>query len=162
VAIDRATDSVHVLRAAAPGVVWAAPRWDPSGRRIVVCQSWGGRYGVAVIDTADRVEVALGGDRALSMQPTWSRDGRWVLFSSDRTGVANLYACDPENPSVLRQVTNLVTGAYCPEVSPDGRWIYFSLYHADGWHVARIPYAPESWRAAPPRAARLAAGRPSP
>ncbi|MBV9774295.1 MAG: hypothetical protein JO040_10120, partial [Gemmatimonadetes bacterium] len=37
-----------------------------------------------------------------------------------------------------------------PDVSPDGRWIAFAHYHADGYHVARIPFDPSRWRPAPP------------
>jgi hypothetical protein len=53
-------------------------------------------------------------------------------------------------------VTNLLTGAFFPDISPDGRWIYFSGYHADGFHIERIPFDPATWRdPAPLRALAL-------
>jgi hypothetical protein len=131
-------------------VQWAHPRWSPDGRRIAISR-WrrGGRYDVVVLDASSGAVVAEAtDDRAVDMTPAWSPDGRFVLFSSDRTGIANLYAYEVETRR-LSQVTNVLTGAFEPDVSPDGRWIAFSWYRADGYHVARIPFDPAAWRAAP-------------
>ncbi len=48
----------------------------------------------------------------------------------------------------LQQVTNLLGGALQPDVSPDGKWIVFSSYHADGMRIERIPFDPAAWREA--------------
>ncbi|HYR11293.1 MAG TPA: hypothetical protein VEQ60_26160 [Longimicrobium sp.] len=151
---------VRTLVAAAPNVWWSAPRWSPDGARIAVArQRTGGMYDVVVLDSAGRVVRELTEDRALDMNPAWSPDGRYVLFSSDRTGISNLYAYDLTAGRLL-QVTNVLTGASQPDVSPDGRWIAFAWYRSDGWHIARIPYDPATWRPAPPL--RPDAARPGP
>ena len=51
--------------------------------------------------------------------PSFSPDGRFVVFSSDRTGIYNLFAYELATER-LYQVTNLVSGAFQPTVSPDG------------------------------------------
>ncbi|HEY0015926.1 MAG TPA: hypothetical protein VGC13_06390 [Longimicrobium sp.] len=162
VVADRDGGAVRTLVAAAPGVWWAAPRWSPAGDRIAVArQRTGGPYDVVVMDTTGRVLRALTEDRALDMTPAWSPDGRYVVFSSDRTGIPDLYAYDlAENR--LMQVTRLLTGAFQPDVSPDGRWIAFSWYRSDGYHVARIPFDPSTWRPAPPVRVEAAAPAPDP
>lgn len=139
-----------------PDVRWSMPRWSPDGTRIAASR-WrtGGLYDVVVMDTAGRVIREATADRALDLHPAWSPDGRYVVFSSDRTGVSNLYAFDVQ-AGTLMQVTNLLTGAFQPDVSPDGRWIAFTWYRADGYHLARIPYDPGTWRAAPPVIAEFA------
>ncbi|HEU4882049.1 MAG TPA: hypothetical protein VFT45_07390 [Longimicrobium sp.] len=140
----------RTLVAAAPGVWWSAPRWSPDGARIAVArQRTGGWYDVVVLDSAGRLIRETTQDRALDMSPAWSPDGRYVVFSSDRTGIPNLYAYDLTAGRLL-QVTNVLTGAYQPDVSPDGRWIAFAWYRSDGYHIARIPYDPSAWRPAPP------------
>jgi hypothetical protein len=140
----------RTLVAAQPGVWWSAPRWSPDGDRVAVSrQRTGGLYDVVVMDTAGRVVRELTEDRALDMTPAWSPDGRYVLFSSDRTGIPNLYAYDLSAGRLL-QVTNVLTGAFQPDVSPDGRWIAFAWYRSDGYHIARIPCDPAAWRPAPP------------
>lgn len=158
-------DEGRVLRALAEstsGVNWANPRWSPDGTRIAVAR-WltGGRYDVVVMDTAGRIVRELTSDRALDLTPAWSPDGRYVVFSSDRTGIPNLFAYDLRDDRLL-QVTNLLTGAFQPDVSPDGRWIAFAWYHANGTHVARIPYDPGAWRPAPPVRAEAASPGPDP
>jgi hypothetical protein len=156
---DLDTGETRPLTPARPDVHWAFPRWSPDGTRIAVGR-WraGGLYDVVVLDTLGEVLHEATADRAVEMTPAWSPDGRYVLFSSDRSGVPNLYAYDlgartaaaglASGPA-LRQVTNLLTGAFHPDISPDGRWIYFTGYHADGFHIERIPYDPASWRDAP-------------
>ncbi|MEX2584504.1 MAG: hypothetical protein WD766_14645 [Gemmatimonadota bacterium] len=125
---------------------WSAPRWSPSGDRIAV-NRWraGGLYDVVVLDESGAVLREVTRDRAIDSGPAWSSDGRYLLFSSDRTGISNLFAYDFET-GALWQVTNVLSGAFEPEISPDGRWIAFSYYRSDGYYIARIPFDPESWR----------------
>jgi len=139
------------LAPARQDVHWAFPRWSPDGTRVAASR-WraGGRYDVVVLDAATGSVVAEAtDDRAVDMAPAWSPDGRYVLFSSDRTGITNLYAYDTRDGRLL-QVTSVLTGAFEPDVSPDGRWIAFACYRSDGYHVARIPFDPAAWRPAPP------------
>ncbi|HEX2202885.1 MAG TPA: hypothetical protein VHG91_06295 [Longimicrobium sp.] len=139
------------LAEASLDVQWAAPRWSPDGTRIALAR-WraGGRFDVVVLDAATgRVVTEVTDDRAVDMGPAWSPDGRYVVFSSDRTGIANLYAHDTLDGRLF-QVTNVLTGAFEPDVSPDGRSLVFSYYRADGYHIARLPFDPSAWRPAPP------------
>ncbi|MGQ0560320.1 MAG: hypothetical protein ACT443_00435 [Gemmatimonadota bacterium] len=141
---DITSGAERVLMERSPDAHWILPRWSPDGDRIAV-QRWTGERGhdVVIIDGEGRMlsEIRTSGADG---GPAWSRDGRFVIFSSDRTGITNLYAQEPGGE--LRQVTNVLSGAYYPEVSPDGRWIYFSGYHADGFHIKRIPFDVASWR----------------
>ncbi|HSJ06948.1 MAG TPA: hypothetical protein VK936_09605 [Longimicrobiales bacterium] len=145
-----------------PDVHWALPRFSPGGE-FIAAGRWrtGGAYDVVVLDTLGvlRGEVTRG--PGISAAPAWSPDGRWLLFWSDRTGIPNLYAADMDALRVeavtgqrddvaagppLRQVTNVLTGAFFPDVSPDGRWIAFSAYHHDGFHIERVPFDAGAWR----------------
>ncbi|HEX2208590.1 MAG TPA: hypothetical protein VHG93_12970 [Longimicrobium sp.] len=148
VLLDAEGRQARTLVPAATDVWWSAPRWSPDASRIAVSrQRTGGLYDVVVMDADGGVVRELTRDRALDMNPAWSPDGRYVLFSSDRTGIPNLYAFDLTAGQLL-QVTNVLTGAFQPDVSPDGRWIAFAWYRSDGYHIARIPYDPSTWRPA--------------
>jgi len=131
-------------------VHWAYPRWSPDGHWIVASR-WrpGAYYDLVLLDRSGRVVRELTHDRAVDISPSWSGDGRWLLWSSDRTGIPNLFALafDPESGEVgpVRQVTNVLGGAGYPAVDPEGRWIYFSGYHAHGWQLERIPFRPNEW-----------------
>jgi Tol biopolymer transport system component len=151
VVMDSVDAEPRELAAPSMDVNWATPRWSPDGRRIAASR-WraGGRYDVVILDAASgRVVAEATDDRAVDRSSAWSPDGRWVVFSSDRTGIANLYAYEVATGR-LRQVTNVLTGAFDPDVSPDGRTLVFAYYRADGYHVARLPFDPATWRDAPP------------
>ncbi len=144
--------SPRVLVPAEPDVQLSGPRFSPDGARIAVARFAGGRRDVVVYDRSGRLVVEVTRDRAQDTDPAWSPDGRWLLFSSDRTGVYNLFAFEVATGQ-LRQQTNLVTGAFQPSVSPDGRTIVFRGYSADGFDVYTIPFAPRGGR---PVARRIA------
>jgi len=163
VVIDAPGAAPRALAAASLDVHWSDPRWSPDGSRIAIAR-WrqGGFYDVVILDPAGGGVTQVTDDRAVDMTPAWSPDGRYLLFSSDRTGISNLYAWDTRGGGMM-QVTNVLTGAFQPDVSPDGRWIAFQHYRSDGAHVARIPYDPAAWRPAPPvRASVAPAPQPEP
>jgi dipeptidyl aminopeptidase/acylaminoacyl peptidase len=57
--------------------------------------------------------------------PSFSPDGKWILFISDRDGSSNLYVM-PVAGGEARRLTNISTGTADPLWSPDGKWIAFS------------------------------------
>jgi Tol biopolymer transport system component len=148
VLVDPETGRTRPLVEPSLDVHWSLPRWSPAGDRIAAGR-WrtGGLFDVVVLDSTGVVLREITADRAVDNAPAWSPDGRYVLFSSDRTGIANLFAFDLVDEQLL-QVTNVLTGAFQPDVSPDGLWIAFSYYRSDGYHIARIPFDPALWRAA--------------
>ena len=163
--IDLATGQETVLVAPAPDVHWAFPRVSPDGEWIAVSRwTQGGFLDVVVLDASGEVVLELTRDRALDLAPSWSPDGHWVVWGSDRTGIFNVLASrvDPAAGTAGAPVlvTNLRTGAAYPAVDAEGGWVYFSGYHAEGWEIERAPFDPES---APPAPAPLPRfGRPGP
>jgi hypothetical protein len=166
---DRATGSLRPLTEYDEHVHWSLPRFSPEGGRIAVGR-WqtGGAFDIVVMDTLGRTLIDVTRTTGISDAPAWSPDGRWLLFWSDRTGIANLYAAEigqmgagaadgaplmtsPIQPR-LRQITNTLTGAYYPDVSPDGRWIVYSAYRHDGFRIERMPFDTAAWRTPMPAA----------
>jgi Tol biopolymer transport system component len=147
VLVDITTGAQRPLTEFDPDVTWSLPRFAPAGDRIAAGR-WrlGGRYDIVVMDTLGAELDVFSAGAGISAAPAWSPDARWLLFWSDRTGVPNLFAVDT-GTGELRQVTNVLTGAFYPDVSPDGRWIAFSAYHHDGFRVERMPFDPAAWRA---------------
>jgi TolB protein len=56
--------------------------------------------------------------------PSWSPDGRWIVFESDTASFRDLYRIDRDG-SGLRRLTQNPEGNFEPAVSPDGGWIAF-------------------------------------
>ena len=97
------------------------PRFSPDGRQLAY-SAWtrGGYRDIRIVDTRSGAFYEVSHDRALDQQPTWSPDGKMLYFVSDRTGIANVFAYELGSQRLM-QVTNVLTGAYMPTVSNDGR-----------------------------------------
>lgn len=163
VRVDLGTGSVVTLVQADPDVHWAFPRLSPDGRWIAATRWQPSAYhDVVILDATTGREVhRVTRDRALDLAPSWSPDSRWIVWSSDRTGVMNVVGA-PVDPVTGRAgapllLTNVRTGATYPSVDPEGDWLYFSGYHVDGWEVERVPFSPQVAPGAPPPVERFAA-----
>lgn len=169
VVIETATGAATPVTSFDPDVHWAAPRFSPRGD-VIAAGRWrtGGLYDVVVMDAAGRLLAEVTEPNGISEGPAWSPDGAWLLFWSDRTGIPNIYAADVRSLTgplaagarpPLRQVTNVLTGAFYPDVSPDGRWIAYSAYHQHGYRVELLPFDPALWRDPMPAGAHTAEQR---
>ncbi len=131
------------------GLVYT-PRFSPDGRSIVF-STWsdGGYRDIAIVDVDTGRVDRLTHDRAQDTGPVFSPDGEVVYFSSDRTGIANIYAYRLAT-GTTRQITNVVSGAYTPAVSPDGRTLVYLGYTSWGFDLFRLDdLDPDGFRDAP-------------
>ena len=127
------------LTRSAPGVQWGRPRWSPDGRAIAASRLLPtGELDLVVMDADGANPRALTADRAKDVEPAWTPDGTRLVFRSDRDGVSNLYAVTIDDHAMVR-LTNVLGGAFTPDVSPDGRTIVFSSYRAAGYDLHVMP-----------------------
>jgi hypothetical protein len=108
------------------------PRFSPDGRQVAY-SVWiaGGFRDVRVVDVATGSFYDVTHDRAMDMTPVWSPDGKTLYFSSDRSGIFNIYAYDLA-ARTFAMVTNVRTGAFMPAVSADGKTLVYSGYTTYG------------------------------
>ena len=69
--------------------------------------------------SASGTDRALTIDRAMDVDPRFTPDGSYLLWTSDRTGIYDVYAYELATAQ-LYQVTNVLSGAFQPVVSNDG------------------------------------------
>ncbi len=140
----------RVLIPNAPGEIAYSPSFSPDGHRIAYSRfKPGGFHDIHLFDLDTGQDRPLTVDRAIDVEPRFSPDGRFVLWSSDRTGIYNIFAHELATGR-LYQVTNVLGGAFQPTVSPDLRTLVFSGYSADGYDLYSMPYTPEKWPEAVP------------
>jgi Tol biopolymer transport system component len=111
------------------------PRFSPDGRTLA-CSRWmpGGFRDVVLVDVETGAIQELTHDRAIDSGPTWSADGRTVFFSSDRSGIANIYAYRLPTGRI-EQITNVIHGAYQPAISSDGSRLVYVGYTSFGFDL---------------------------
>jgi hypothetical protein len=139
----------------APGLAFT-PTFSPDGR-LIAYSRWkpGGFRDIHLYDLATATDRALSVDRAMDIDPRFSPDGKYLLFSSDRSGINNIYAYELGTGRLL-QVTNVLSGAFQPAISPDGRRLIYTGFTTDGFDLWTMPYDPATFVPAKPFAnARL-------
>jgi len=102
-----------------PGIN-GAPAFSPDGRKLVV--TLGGVDGnpdIFILDITSRQTTRLTTHRAIDTEGTWSPDGRYIYFTSDRSGGPQIYRISV-NGGTPERVT--FEGSYNarPRLSPDG------------------------------------------
>lgn len=121
------------------------PAWSPDGKQIAF-SVWkrGGARDILVVDVATGEITAITSDRALDLHPVFSPDGRYIYYSSDRTGIYNVYAYDRVADKTW-QVTNVLGYALMPEVSPDGKHMTYTGIVDNGNDIFEITLDPARW-----------------
>lgn len=132
---------------------WSEPRWSPDGRHIVAIR-WtrGGTSSVVVIDTTGRVVQTVLSERTVNAAPSWSPAGDYVYFSSDRSGITNLYRArfaPGDAASPLELMSSASTGLFQPQPSPSGAEMAAVVFKADGYHIGVAPLDQIQTSAAP-------------
>jgi len=125
------------------------PRYSPDGN-YVVYSIWkrGGYRDIRLVDVRDGSVREVTIDRAVDGAPCFSPDGKWIFFHSDRTGITNIYAFEVATGRV-KQVTNVLTGAFMPDVSPDGRSLAYIGYGKAGFDLYAMALDENEWPDAP-------------
>jgi Tol biopolymer transport system component len=159
-------------------IAWGPARWSPDGTRLAAVRFTRGVSFDLVLLTADGdVLRSLTNDRALEGVPEWdARTGtevRRLFFTSDRTGVRELYGLELEGDGeprlylTARVATGLHEVAIVPTPQPSsdasgpgdgsGRTTIIAVVtHADGRHLERLEIDRAAWIAPPDPATEYA------
>jgi len=127
------------------------PTWSPDGKNMALSVWKNGSLDIYTLDIGQHqnspFNVQLGPifqDRHNDLSPEWSPDGQFIFFSSDRTGIYNIFAFSPSN-KILFQVTNVLGGAFEPALSPDGKKLAYIEYHASGYELHVMDIESSQW-----------------
>ena len=105
------------------GPVVMAPQWSPDGRTLAFVRQVNGNRDIYAIGADGTHSTRLTWEPTQEDNPTWSRDGRWIYFRSDRTSIGQIWKVASHGGGTAVQVTT-GPGSQAFE-SPDGRLLYF-------------------------------------
>jgi Tol biopolymer transport system component len=102
-----------------------SPRWSPDGQQIAFDfyeEGKGGKGDVYAISVEGGLPRPIVTDDSDDHWPSWSADGKWIYFASDRSGDHQVWKVPAQGGEAV-QVTR--QGGRVPCESPDGRYVYY-------------------------------------
>jgi Tol biopolymer transport system component/DNA-binding winged helix-turn-helix (wHTH) protein len=105
------------------GSLTGSPRWSPDGQSLLYESRVNGNGDVFLISAEGGKPTLLTSDRTNEILPSWSHDGQFFYFASDRGGGWQIWR-QPLAGGPAVQVT--VNGGFAAFESPDGQWLYYS------------------------------------
>ncbi|MFI5251377.1 MAG: biopolymer transporter Tol [Bacteroidota bacterium] len=117
------------------------PKWSPDGKNIIFDYSLKEGRDIAMI-SASSIDTSSGSVRFILATPADERnavftpDGKSILFSSDKSGIFNIYKMNLQTGETV-QLTNVLGGAFMPSVNDSGQ-IAFASYTSTGYKIALL------------------------
>jgi Tol biopolymer transport system component len=121
-----------ISRAGAP---CGSAQWSPDGQRVAFDFSPYGMFDIYVMRASRGKPIRLTTDPTNASSPTWSRDGKWVYFGSERTGRSEVWKVSAEGGEAFQVTRN---GGETAFESPDGQSLYYTKsYFSSGlWKMS--------------------------
>lgn len=115
--------------------------WSPSGREIAFGSTAKGKeiWDIFIMDATGGLPRNLTPDEFYDYVPSWSADGRWIYYASDRSGTMQIFRVSTEGGNPLQ----LTSGGGTGPLAADGRVLFFREGHIwsvpeDGGEETRI------------------------
>ena len=128
------------------------PRWSPDGKMIAFDTHFHKYTAVAVVDADGGTPRLVVSNNSNNNVPSWSQDGKFLYFASDRTGDYQVWKADVATGQAL-QVTR--SGGFAAFEAADRRTVYYAktqfpqpeIWRTDGSSETEVwpPIRPAMW-----------------
>ena len=113
--------------------------WSPDGR-IVYDSAIGNSTAISIMEADGTNPKHLLGDmtgRAIVSHARVSRDGRYILYASDLSGVRHVWRMDIDGGNPIQLTSG--PGGDQPSPTPDGKWVVFTAKGSDKPSLWKVP-----------------------
>lgn len=117
---------------------------SPDKEKLLISLWNKGKRDIYLLKLADNDLIPLIVDDYINIYPEWGPDGDFIIFSSDREQIFNLYAYNLDNKN-LYKITNLFTGAFEAKYL-NSEEIIFTGYSENGYDIFTVSGDPDSWK----------------
>ena len=149
-----------IIITAATGTVGAAQEAEPARETIVYSSIQPANWDLYLFESPGGQPRRLTTDPGLDYNPAVSPDGRWVVFTSERSGSPDLYVLDLEGDGAPRPLVEGPALEDAADISPDGQRLLFVSTRSGNADIFVMPFRPEEPHGAgePKNLTRHAAG----
>jgi len=116
------------------GPLTGTPRWSPDGRQISFDTRLTSHPNIYVISADGGPPRRFRNDSSDDGVASWSGDGKWLYFASDRSGVWQVWKMPVEGGSAVQITKN---GGFAAFESPDHAFLYYTKFDSPG--IFRVP-----------------------
>ncbi len=99
------------------------PRWSPDSRQIAFTGTAEGHYACYLVGVEGGRPRRLMTGASSDYLPSWSRDGKWIYFVSERTGAIQVWKMPAEGDQAVQMTKQ---GGHMALESPDGKTLYYA------------------------------------
>jgi len=109
------------------GPLTGAPHWSPDGLQVAFDSRPQGNSDIYAVVVASGTVRRITRDAADDVVPSWSSDGRWIYFSSNRTGTWQVWKIHPSAAQTVETAVQVTQhGGFAPIESADGKALYYA------------------------------------
>ena len=112
------------------------PKFSPDGNKILLEYSFEEARKIAILDIENGTFNFLLNEKDIdNRNPVFTADSNKIIYSSNRTGIFNIYEYDLSSKE-SKQITNVLGGAFSPSVYKG--YLVYSDYTSTGFKIAYI------------------------
>lgn len=135
--LDIASKSITALTQYDDGTQVTEPAWHPDGEWVYFGKQIQHGRDLYRVHTANQTLEPIRTTRSDERSPAFDPEGTYLYFSSDVSGIYNIYRMPVSGSESPERLTNVLGGAFMPDLHPDGR-IAYAQYNWDGYKIASL------------------------
>ncbi len=142
--VDDLARAVRMRLTVDPNSNQSVPVWSPDGNRFALVMTGKAKKGIyqKYSNGAGSEELLLAGSDSMIWPTSWSRDGRFILYSRqavERERI-DVWVLPMAGDRVPRPFVRVAARAYDGQFSPDGRWVAYTSEESGRGEVYVVPF----------------------
>ncbi|MCW5978845.1 MAG: PD40 domain-containing protein [Bryobacteraceae bacterium] len=119
----------------------SSPMWSPDSRRVAFAAPTRDHADLYALSLPDGSPYRITADPAENILPSFSRDGRWLYYTSNRSGRLEVWKLpsDARDDKGERAIQVTRGGGLFPIESADGRFVYYAKEQREWTSIWRVP-----------------------